>query len=94
MKSGFKGSIFKTKHTLYFGNETSNPVGYLRSGGTGISYLCNQDPNIQVLHTRPHYILVMLLEDSRAVYRDESGFSCPLAYGDFLSLSSSITGRA
>ena len=80
----YQGTRFKTKQSLFFGNEIKNPVGYLRSGGIGLSSRRNNEPNMQQLRTWPHYILVMLLENSTAVYQDEEGFTCSLAYGDFL----------
>lgn len=84
MKREFRGKAFNTKQGLFFGSEVSNPVGYLRSGGKGISYGRSSEPNPEPLLSRPHYILVMLLENSSAIYHDESGFTCPLSYGDFL----------
>lgn len=84
MKREFRGKIFNTKQGLFFGSEVNNPVGYLRSGGSGISYTRSNEPNTQCLRSRPHYILVMLLEGSSAIYKDETGFTCPLSYGDFL----------
>lgn len=84
MKRSFHGKAFNTKQGLFFGGGIDNPVGYLRSGGHGISYNRNCEPSSELLLSRPHYILVMLLEGSSAVYHDESGFTCPLSYGDFL----------
>lgn len=70
---------------LFFYNLVSSPLGGIVAAGSGKrGKLANRWALRQSDQLRErHYSLLMVLENSGGFYRNEHGFECALAYGDF-----------
>lgn len=71
---------------LYFYNLPRSSLGQLTAAGTGQRGKLN---NLWTGRTKrkfkeTHYALLMVLENSGGFYKNETGFECPLAFGDFI----------
>lgn len=81
-------SVYGSKEAtneLFFLNLSTNKLGRIVAAGSGKrGKLANRfavEKSKKFIETR--YSLLMLLENSSGAYHNESGFECPLEYGDF-----------
>lgn len=70
---------------LFFYNRVSSPLGRIVAAGTGKRGNLDNRADTEKRKTlkERHYSLLMVLENSGGFYRNENGFECQLAYGDF-----------
>lgn len=74
---------FQLENVGFFRTSQEHPTGNLRSAGIGRSLHNNDWPDVRQWYSFPYYTMNLMLEGSHGSYRNENGFRCQLAYGDF-----------
>jgi len=68
---------------FYFENLPDDSPGQLLRGGIGIPRRRNDMSDTREMWAYPYYVLEMMQEEGSGSYRNENGFGCQLAYGNF-----------
>lgn len=68
---------------FYFENLPVDSPGQLLRGGIGTPDHRNDLCDTRAMWSYPYYVLEMMLEEGSGSYRNENGFECQLAYGNF-----------
>ena len=77
-------SIVSSSYERFFDNASPHPAASLLNAGSGVAEGRMNWWDTRHLWSHPFYGLVMFFDDCKGIYRNENGFECKIAAGDFL----------